>query len=417
VSTRILCRTVVLLTTTVAAACSDSSTVAIPIRTPAFNAAASITPTTSVRWNEIARTLVASHNTNGPLASRAYALVSMAQFATVAAVDDADRAHGPSAAGGVKHPSVQAAIARASSNVLSKLYTDAATIDFLAAKLADDEIAPTEPQEKHIDVPSGDAIGSAIADLVLAQATADGASAANCPATPPTPASQFWHDDAVPPNPQPQLPCFGNVRPWLDLDVTQFRANPPAPPPFGSPAFLAGLEEVRHISDTRTAEQLATIDKWLDGNNTFTPPGHWNLIASELITRHQLNETAAARLLAVLNVAMMDTHIACWDRKYTYWELRPWMADPLITTPRGQPHHPANPSGHACAGGAGSGVVAGLFPGERDSLLALGDEAGFTTVLSGVHFRFDVDDGLGIGRAIAARALALRDDQLLALLR
>ena len=42
------------------------------------------TPTTSVRWNEIARTLVASHNTNGPMASRVYALVSMAQFTAVA---------------------------------------------------------------------------------------------------------------------------------------------------------------------------------------------------------------------------------------------------------------------------------------------------------------------------------------------
>ncbi len=417
--TRILRRSVALVATTVAAACSERSTVASPVHplTPKFNAAPSTTPTTSVRWNEIARTLVASHNTNGPMASRVYALVSMAQFATAATVDDADRAHGPSAAGGVKHPSVQAAIARASANVLSKLYTDAATATLLAAKLADDEIASTDPQDKQIDVPSGDAIGAAIADRVLAHATADGASAANCPATPPTPASQFWHDDAVPPNPQPQLPCFGNVRPWLGIGVTQFRASPPPPPPFGSTAFLAGLAEVRHISDTRSAEQLATIDKWLDGNNSFTPPGHWNLIASELIARHKLNETAAARALAVLNVAMMDTHVACWDRKYTYWELRPWMADPLITTPRGQPHHPGNPSGHACAGGAGSAIVASLFAGERDSLLALGDEEGFTTVLSGVHFRFDVDDGLRIGRAIAAKALALRDDELLALLR
>ena len=83
--------------------------------------------------------------------------------------------------------------------------------------------------------------------------------------------------------------------------------------------------------------------------------------------------------------------------------------DPLITTPRGQPHHPANPSGHACAGGAGSGALAGLFPAKRDSLLALGNEQGFTTVLSGVHYRFDVDKGIAIGRDIAARALAVRD--------
>jgi membrane-associated phospholipid phosphatase len=346
------------------------------------------------------------------MASRVYALVSMAQFTAVGSVDDADRAHGPSAAGGVKHPSDQAAIARASADVLSKLYPDPATATLLAAKLADDEAPPTGPQAKHTDVSAGDAIGATVAEQVNAHAAADGASAANCPATPPLPASQFWHDDAIPPNPQPLLPCFGNVRPWLDIDVTQFRAGPP--PAFGSPEFLAGLAEVG------TSPTHGRRSSWRRSTNgstgtTFQPPGHWNLIASELITRYQLSEAAAARVLAVLNVAMMDTHVTCWDRKYTYWELRPWMADALITTPCGQPHHPGNPSGHACAGGAGSGVVAALFPAERDSLLALGDEEGFTTVLSGVHFRFDVEEGTRIGRALAAKAVALRDRELLEL--
>jgi membrane-associated phospholipid phosphatase len=315
----------------------------------------------------------------------------------------------------VRHPSLQAAVARASFGVLSKLYTDAPTATLLAAKLADDERGSTEPSSKHVDVASGDAIGAAVAALVNAHASVDGASMADCPATPPTPATRFWHDDATPPNPQPQLPCFGNVHPWLDIDIAQFRAGPP--PAFGSPAFLAGLAEVRHNSDTRSAEQLTTIDKWLDGNNTFMPPGRWNLIASDLIARHNLSEADAARTLALLGVAMMDTHVACWDRKYTYWESRPWMVDPLITTPRGQPHHPANPSGHACAGGAGSGVLGALFPAERDSLFAMGDEEGFTTVLAGVHYPFDVYDGLRIGRQIAAKAAALSDRELLGLLR
>jgi hypothetical protein len=297
---------------------------------------------------------------------------------------------------------------------LGNLYPDATTATRLATQLTIDE-TPDGANARPVDIPAGDAIGAAVAQTVIARAATDGAAAANCPATPPLPASQFWHDDAVPPNPQPVLPCFGNVRPWLPIDVKQFRL--PAPPAFGSPAFLAGLAEVRQISDTRTADQLATVDKWLDGNNTLQPPGHWNAIASDLITQRHMDEAAAARALAILNVAMMDTHIACWDRKYRYWEARPWMIDPAITTPRGQPHHPASPSGHACAGGAGSGALAGIFPGESDSLTAMGDEAGFTTVLSGVHYRFDVDAGLSIGRAIAAKALELRDrEDLLALL-
>ncbi len=313
----------------------------------------------SVHWNEVARALVGSHNTNGPLASRVYALVSVAEFRASIALNDDDGRHDSHGNDGERRAALDAAIARASANVLSGLYPDTASATVIATALRDDHLADGHG-DGHGSPASGDAIGAQIAQSVLARAATDGAAAANCPATPPLPASQFWHDDAVPPNPQPQLPCFGNVRTWLGLDLAQFRAD--LPPSFGSPAFLTGLAEVRHISDTRTADQLATVDRWLDGNNTFMPPGRWNLIASDLVTQNHLDAAAAARVFAVLNIAMMDTHVACWDRKYTYWEIRPWMVDPLITTPRGQPHHPANPSGHACAGGAGSGALAGLFP-------------------------------------------------------
>lgn len=43
---------------------------------------------------------------------------------------------------------------------------------------------------------------------------------------------------------------------------------------------------------------------------------------------------------------------------------------------------------------------------ECASLFAMGDEQGFSTVLAGVHYRFDVDAGLRTGRTIAAIALA-----------
>ncbi|HEY7236223.1 MAG TPA: phosphatase PAP2 family protein [Gemmatimonadaceae bacterium] len=399
-------------------ACSDQNRVVEPhpLRVSldlSRGVAEATTPPTSVRWNEIARSLVASHNTNGPSASRVYALVSMAQLDALVAPHD-DHHDEDNDARAHARPSTRAAIAKASFVVLGNLYADAATATLLAEQLALDE----GPQAGHDrDVAAGDSIGNAAGLTVNARAATDGAAAANCPATPPLPASQFWHDDAVPPNPQPVLPCFGQVRTWLDLDVTKFRTHPSPPPAFGSAGFLAGLTEVRQISDTRTPEQLAIVDNWLDGNNTQQPPGHWNTIASELITRHRLGEERAAFVLAALNVAMMDTHVACWDRKYTYWEIRPWMVDPAITTPRGQPHHPANPSGHACAGGAGSGTLARFFPAEGDSLVAMGDEEGFSTVLSGVHYRFDVDAGLAIGRAIAAKVLRFRDrDELLALL-
>lgn len=400
------------------AACSDHPVSPARIEAPAATASASTRPAdsnptaqsgTTVHWNEVARALVASHNTNGPMASRVYALVSVAQFAAADATNGHEHARDSNGRDSDRDASLRDAIAKASADVLTALYPDSASAIVIAAAQQSGATSLDGHQSSHGNATDGVAIGAAVARAVLARAATDGAAAADCPSTPPLPASQFWHDDAVPPNPQALLPCFGKVRTWLALDVTQFRTNPAPPPPFGSPAFLQGLAEVRQISDTRTAADLATVDKWLDGNNTFQPPGHWNLIASDLITRHHLGDAEAARVLAVLNVAMMDTHVACWDRKFTYWELRPWMADPLITTPRGRPHHPANPSGHACAGGAGSGALAGFFHAERDSLFALGNEEGFSTVQSGVHFRFDVDAGLSIGRTIAAKALEQRD--------
>ena len=362
----------------------------------------------SVRWNQTARDLVASHNTNGPLASRVYALISVAQFSAATRVEGGERNEGAgkNQGGSELRPSERAAVVGASWAVLRALFPDSASTNLLDAQLRGDEVAGA-PAERHTDFTAGEAVGKSAGQEVLARGATDGAAAANCPATPPGPGSAgFWFDDAVPPNPEPLLPCFGKVRPWLFTDVTQFRAGPP--PPFGSPAFNSALAVVRHISDTRTPEQLAIVDKWLDGNNSPQPPGRWNTIAAGLIERDGLDERRAARTLALMNMAMMDTHIACWDRKYTSWRLRPWQADPLITTPRGRPHHPSNPSGHACAGGAGSGVLAGLFPNDKREIMAMADEEGFSTVLSGVHFPYDVADGLRIGRAIGALALGTR---------
>src|SRR5262249_31207956 len=154
--------------------------------------------TTSVRWNQIARSLVASHNTNGPMASRAYALVSMAQLGAVGALG-IDDDQGMNDGGESSRPSTRAAIAKASSVVLGALYTDAATATFLAAQLAQDE-TPGADGQRHFDIAAGDSVGNAAGLTVNARAATDGASAANCPATPPLPTSQFWHDDAVPPN-------------------------------------------------------------------------------------------------------------------------------------------------------------------------------------------------------------------------
>lgn len=395
------------------AACADRADSASRLAAPAPHGveadragdAPAARPNLTVRWNATARALVAARNVNTPMASRVYALVSVAQFRAVTALRDMHR--GVESDRGLDDAAMDAAITRASANVLTALFPDPASAAVIDTALQRDEHSLNGVSSPNGGPAAGDATGARIAEMVMQRAATDGSAGANCPATPPLPASQFWHDDATPPNPQGLLPCFGSVRTWLNLDLAEFRAGPP--PAFGSPEFVAGVAEVRHISDTRTPEQTAIATKWLDGANTFAISGRWNLIASDLVARHHIDAADAAHVFAVLNIALMDAHVACWDRKYVYWEIRPWMVDPLITTIGGKPHHPANPSGHSCAGGAGSGVLGAFFPAERDSLVAMGDEQGLSTLFAGVHYRFDVEKGLSIGHAIATRALAVDD--------
>jgi hypothetical protein len=180
--------------------------------------------------------------------------------------------------------------------------------------------------------------------------------------------------------------------------VTQLR--PPPPPAIDSPQFKAALAEVRRISDTRTPEQLRIAQFWADGAGTYTPPGHWNDIACGYIVERDLSELRAARALALMNMAVMDAGICCWDTKYAYWLLRPYQADPAITTPVGKPNFPAYTSGHATFSGAASEVLAFLFPHHKNEVRQMAEEAALSRLYGGIHFRFDNEVGLESGRGI-----------------
>jgi membrane-associated phospholipid phosphatase len=177
----------------------------------------------------------------------------------------------------------------------------------------------------------------------------------------------------------------------------------PAPPVFGSPAHLAALAEIRDFSDNRTAEQLAIAQKWVP----FSGP-IYDLLATDLIVRYRRNELDSARILAYANAAAFDAIIGCFYSKFHYWYVRPSQADPLITTPVGLPNHPSYPSAHSCESGAFQEVLGTEFPSERRMLAALADEGSTSRFYAGLHYRFDGDAGLELGRAAARVALTRR---------
>ena len=192
------------------------------------------------------------------------------------------------------------------------------------------------------------------------------------------------------------------MRPFFMESGNQFRPGPP--PAFGSAKFLAALEEVRRFSDTRTPDQLRIAQFWALTTGSLTA-GFWNEETTNRIERYHLNERRAARALALVHMAAVDATIACYDAKYTYWLIRPYRADPAITTPIGRPNHPSYPSAHACSSSAAASVLASLFPADAAQLAQMADEAGESRLYAGIHYRFDKDAGLHIGRQVAALAL------------
>lgn len=334
----------------------------------------------SADWNEEATSLASRRATN---ASRLYAYLSLAQFRA---------AEGASV---VKpHPPTSSAIGAASAAVLAVYFP--LDVGEIQAMLGAQAAAEPAPNSKHEDWAAGQAIGQAAAAWVLAWSAGDRFGLAD-PGTPPIgPGYWLW-------NGGPIARGAYMARPFFMSSPNEFL--PPPPPAVTSPEYQAALAEVRRISDTRTPEQLASAVYW----NTYQSPGMMkplNDIAVSFIRRYRKSDAEAARILFLMNSASFDAVVGCFNAKYTYWFIRPPQADPLITLPVGLPPHPSYPSAHSCVSGSSTHVLAAAFPSERGYLEQVAEEASLSRLYAGIHYRFDMEAGLALGRAAADKALA-----------
>ncbi len=81
------------------------------------------------------------------------------------------------------------------------------------------------------------------------------------------------------------------------------------------------------------------------------------------------------------------------------------MLDPGIVTLFPNPNHPTYPSAHAMFDGPYADVLSYLFPRYAAEFTALAQEAGFSRLWAGIHFRSDIEAGLAIGRSVAQRVI------------
>ena len=123
---------------------------------------------------------------------------------------------------------------------------------------------------------------------------------------------------------------IGDIDPWLLEGPTALRPAPPPAP--GTPDFKAAIAETRAMSDAATPEQIFTARYWAgtDSGNLPRPSG-MEIAAAELAGE---TDASAVRVLALMNTAMHEAAIGCFEAKYWFNYPRPSQVDSGIK-PRG----------------------------------------------------------------------------------
>jgi len=241
-------------------------------------------------------------------------------------------------------------------------------------------------------------------------------------------------------------PQFATMTPWILQRSNQFRPAAPYASPTTGQIDLTNAQYVADYLETKTMGSYSNSPRTKDqsdlalfwaGNTAL----FWNRIALTLSAQRQMTLQENAHLFALLNLAMADAAIACWDAKFRFVLWRPITAvregalepDPawkpwLDFFPGGTPAHPEFPSGHSTVSGGAVFILAAEFgdstpfsidsdvqPGTRSfpSFSAALEEIHDARVFGGIHWRTACRIGSAIGQAVAeyvsTHAMAARD--------
>lgn len=280
----------------------------------------------------------------------------------------------------------------------------------------------------------GKAAGSKAAAALATGRKGDGldVSAVNAPFTPPPPAIGVWR-----PTPPAFLPAVqagqGQAKPFLIPDVAaKFVA--PAPPPLGSPTYIADLQESDAVgslnSKVRTPEQTDVAKFW-----SQTSAGGYTSILRATIQGAKRSVPGRVKVVSTFNKVVTDTQIAVYASKYRYLRWRPVTAlttddgnpatpyDPAFKPLLSTPAHPEYPSGHTGFAGAAEkalSVLIGPHPAQPISVSSPGAPGVYRTyaewsqitqdnidarVWEGIHFRSTDVTSAELGRQIATAEL------------
>ncbi len=371
-----------------------------------------------------------------PMVARNLAMIHIAMYDAINAINPTHQSYLSGLPSPATNASSAAAAAAAAHQVATQLYSEPDELAVWQATLNEALSTIPDGNAKTLGIEFGRTVGNA----VLAARAADG-SKTRVNYTPGVDPGDWnrTQPDVLP----PLLPQWPQVKPFALARGDQFR--PPAPPVLSSGEYAAAVDDVMRLgsfgSATRTVDQTNIALFWADGGGTFTPPGHWNQIAADVVIEQARSLADNARLMALLNIALADAAIVSWDAKYEYGLWRPidairradvdgnasTVADtgwiPLVKTPP----FPTYTSGHSTFSGAASRVLNALFgtnlsftsradghngPSQRplDPSVVMSrtfanfdqaaEEAGISRIYGGIHFSFDNTSGLESGRQV-----------------
>lgn len=356
---------------------------------------------------------------------------------------------------------VDAAVSQAGHDTLVAMYPDQAAI--FDAALAEDLDAVSNLVQRY----TGVMIGKLVAKAILDSRASDG-SANNPPYVPGTLPGQH-RADPLHPDQGYLTPAWGACKPFALLSGSQYRSPPP--PALTSPYYAWAYDQVKRLGGDgvntpteRTEEQTIIGTYWgYDGAKKIgTPPRLYNQVVRTIAIQKKNDVYANARLFGLVNLAMTDAGIACWETKYHYNVWRPVLgireSDPgtgpsglgdgndatigdVTWTPQGAmasngggtdftPPFPAYPSGHATFGSAlcqtlrnfygtdhiefdfvsdeyngvttdDEGNVRPLINRHFTNLTQVENENAISRVYLGVHWFFDATSGVVMGRQVA----------------
>ena len=385
-------------------------------------------------WIQLTHDRIQSKTVSAPAASRAYAYTSVTLYEAVvpglagyaslsSQLTSMPTMPAPDISAVYDWPTVANA---AVSTVINGLIADADTHTAVAA-LHDKQLADRAKAVSTDVTDRSEKQGVLVGQAMLDWAGKDGYTEAHSKAyTMPT--DQVWDYVATVTGGKVVEPYWGTLRPFTLKSATQcdMKRNIDYSTDSKSTFYLQA-KEVETVGDNLTVEQKAIADFWVDTPGlTGAPSGHWMLIATQMVPLLKLGLGRAVEMYAMVGVALADSFIACWQMKYTDPVLRPetfirahiratWK--PYIQSPM----FPTYPSGHSVASSAAADVLTALFgtvaftddshprnlPSRSfTSFNAAANEAAISRLYGGIHFRFDIENGLTEGHCIAQNVVA-----------